>query len=108
MLEGKLAFAFPANGTIKVVAKAVTCRASNVDISEHDCTLDFGGALRRLDGRTAHELFATLIENGVASDGAAGSEFEAVSNLSCTVKPAEVKAKAGGGATCTFTAGPGS
>ena len=40
------------------------------------------------------------------SDGAAGSVFESVTALSCTVDPSVVKQKAGGGADCTFTPGP--
>jgi len=38
----------------------------------------------------------------VPSDGAAGSIFEAVSNLGCTIDPGEVKQKGGGGAHCTW------
>lgn len=107
-LGGGLSFAFPANGTIAVKAGSVSCRASNVDISAHDCTLKFGSATRTLKGRAAHELYATLIENGVASDGAAGSIFEAVSHLSCLIKVGEVNQRDGGGASCSFDAGPGS
>lgn len=108
MLGGDLSFAFSANGTITVKAGSVSCRASDVDISAHDCALKFGGTTRTLKGRAAHELYATLIENGVASDGAAGSIFEAVTHLSCTIKVAEVKERGGGGADCSFDAGPGS
>lgn len=108
MLGGDLSFSFPASGTIAVEAGSVSCRASDVDISEHDCTLKFGGVTRMLLGRAAHELYATLVENGVASDGAAGSVFEAVSHLSCLIKVREVKERGGGGANCSFDAGPGS
>jgi hypothetical protein len=105
MLEGRLNFPFPAN-QIAVKADKVTCRASNVDISAHSCELAFGAKTRKLSGRAAHELYATLIESGVPSDGAAGSLFESLTALSCTVDPSAVKQKAGGGANCTFTAGP--
>lgn len=108
MLGGDLSFPFPQNGTITVKAGSISCRASDVDISAHDCTLKFGGATRTLEGRAAHELYATLVENGVASDGAAGSVFEAVYHLSCTIKVGEVKERGGGGADCSFDAGPGS
>jgi hypothetical protein len=108
MLEGRLTFSFPAGHTIKVVAANVACRSSNVDIAHHDCTLAFASGSRTLSGRAAHELYATLIENGVGSDGAAGSIFESVSNLNCTVDPAAVKDRAGGGATCTFNGPPSS
>ena len=108
MLDGNLAFTVPAGQKIRVAADSVSCRSSNVDISEHDCTLKFGAASLTLNGRAAHELFATLIENGVPSDGAAGSIYEAVSHLSCTIDPAEVKQRGGGGADCSYDAGPGS
>ena len=101
MLAGNLTFSFPAGGKIAVTAHSVTCRASDVDISEHDCTFNFGATTQTIKGREAHELYATLIENGVGSDGAAGSIFEAVSHLSCTIKPAEVKQRGGGGADCS-------
>lgn len=106
MLDGNLNFAFPASQKIPVKADKVTCRASNVDISAHSCQLTFGGATHSLVGRAAHELYATLIESSVPSDGAAGSLFESLTLLSCTIDPNEVKQKAGGGADCTFTAGP--
>ena len=38
-------------------------------------------------------------------DGAAGSVFEGLSKLDCTIDPAEIKQKAGGGANCTFNPG---
>ena len=104
MLNGNLGF--PGKEKITVKADKVTCRASNVDISAHSCELDFGAAKRTLAGRAAHELYATLIEIGVPSDGAAGSIFEAVTMLSCNVDVGAVKDKAGAGADCTFTAGP--
>jgi hypothetical protein len=104
MLDGNLAFA--SNAPISVAADGVACRQSDVDISHHDCTLKFGAATRMLTGRIAHELYATLIENGVPSDGAAGSSYESVSHLACTIKPDEVKQKDGGGATCAWAPGP--
>jgi hypothetical protein len=106
MLDGNLSFPYPASQKITVKAGKVVCRASNVDISAHSCQLAFGGATHNLAGRAAHELYATLIESGVPSDGAAGSVFEGISLLDCTVDPNEVKQKAGGGAACTFTPGP--
>ena len=106
MLDGNLSFPFPANQKITVKASKVVCRASNVDISAHSCQLTFGSTTHNLAGRAAHELYATLIESGVPSDGAAGSVFEGVTLLDCKVDPNEVKQKAGGGADCTFTPGP--
>lgn len=104
MLDGNLNF--PSNAPIAVAAESVVCRQGDVDISHHDCTLKFGAVTRTLDGRSAHELFATLIENGVPSDGAAGSSYESVSHLACTIKPSDVKQKDGGGANCAWAPGP--
>jgi hypothetical protein len=87
---------------VSVKADAIDCRASNVDIASHACTLTFGSRKVELSGRKAHELYATLIENGVAGDGAAGSIHEAVTALDCEIDAAEVAAKAGGGARCAF------
>jgi hypothetical protein len=97
------AHAAPASkGKITVAADAVICKASNVNITLHECELIFGAKKATVHGRKAHELYATLAELGVPPDGAAGSIFEALSNLDCTIDPAEVKQKAGGGAHCTF------
>jgi len=104
MLDGKLAF--PSNAPIAVAADSVACRQGDIDISHHDCALKFGAATRTLNGRAAHELYATLVENGVPSDGAAGSSYESVSHLACAINPAEVKQKGGGGATCAWSPGP--
>ena len=106
MLDGRLNFPYPSGQKIDVKADKVTCRASNVDISAHSCELTFGTKTRNLSGRLAHELYATLIENGVPSDGAAGSLFESLTALSCTIDPSVVKQRGGGGADCTFTPGP--
>jgi hypothetical protein len=106
MLNGNLAFAYPAGQKIDVKADSVVCRSSNVDISAHSCELKFGTVTRNLTGRLAHELYATIAEVGVPPDGAAGSIFEGLTALSCTIDPNEVKQKAGGGASCTYTPGP--
>jgi hypothetical protein len=106
MLDGRLGFPYPGSQKIDVKADKVTCRAGNVDISAHSCELTFGVKIRNLSGRAAHELYATLIESGVPSDGAAGSVFESLTGLSCTIDPSAVKQKDGSGAGCTFTAGP--
>jgi hypothetical protein len=88
---------------IVVTADAVTCRISDVDITAHSCNLTFGGRRVAIRGREAHELYATLVENGVPSSGAAGSLYESLHGLVCTVDPAAVAAKAGGGVSCDFT-----
>ncbi len=88
--------------TIEVTADSVTCRASNVDITSHSCDLTFGTKKKSLHGRKAHELFATLIENGIQAEGAAGSMIAGISKLDCTIKADEVAEEGGGGATCTY------
>ena len=85
-----------------VIADKIVCRASNVDIAERSCELTFGKTVKKLQGREASELFATQAMAGVPSDGAAGSIFEGVSKLSCTLDPAAIKDKSGGGAECTY------
>jgi hypothetical protein len=106
MLDGNLNFAFPADKKITLKADSVVCRASNVDISAHSCELAFGSRKLTRSGRAAHELYATLIEAGVAAEGAAGSMFAGISKLVCTIDPNTVKATAGGGADCTFAPAP--
>jgi hypothetical protein len=106
MLDSNLNFEFPADKKIAVRADSVVCRASNVDISAHSCELTFGKRKITRTGRAAHELFATLIEAGVAPEGAAGSMIAGIAKLVCTVDPNTVKAAAGGGADCTFAWGP--
>jgi hypothetical protein len=101
-LNGYANVRYAPNKKITLTAGAVTCRASNVDITQHSCDLTFEAKKVATHGRKAHELYATLAEVGVPPDGAAGSIFEAVSNLDCTIDPGEVKQKAGGGAHCTF------
>jgi hypothetical protein len=105
-LDGRATARFPAGRTIVVTADEVTCRISDVDITQKDCRLTFGPRTVTLAGRHAHELYATLIEAGVPSSGAAGSIYESVKQLTCTIDPAQVRQRAGGGATCNFTANP--
>jgi hypothetical protein len=105
LFNGYLNVSVPANRKIVVKANAIACRASNVDITARSCELKFGTRQLALRGRRAHELFATLAEVGVPPDGAAGSVFERLSNLVCTIDVKEIQQKAGGGATCTFDRG---
>jgi hypothetical protein len=102
LLDGHANFSFPSGQTVSVEAEQLSCRASNVDIKSHSCELKFGNHNVVLRGTRAHELFATVAEVGVPPDGAAGSIFEAVSNLSCTIDPNEVKQNSGGGAHCQY------
>lgn len=90
---------------ITVTADKIVCRVSNVDITARSCELTFKGARQTITGRRASEVFATEAMAGVPAEGAAGSVFESLSKLSCTIDPAEIKAKAGGGASCSFETG---
>jgi hypothetical protein len=102
-LNGKNNAPYRSKKKITVKADAITCKASNVDITQHTCNLTFGAKkVKTTHGRKAHELYATLAEVGVPAEGAAGSIIAAISNLDCTVDPVEVKKKAGNGAQCKY------
>ena len=90
---------------ISVNAETIVCRTSDVDITARSCALKFGNHRRRLKGRRANELNATVVQAGVPSEGAAGSIFVSLSHLVCTIEPREIAQKAGGGANCTFNTG---
>ncbi len=102
LLDGHTNVPFPANKKISVEADAIDCTAGNVDITAHSCKLTFGANTANLTGRRAHELYATMVEAGVPSEGAAGTLHESLSHLVCTINPHEIAQKAGGGADCTF------
>jgi hypothetical protein len=90
---------------ITVTADKIVCRTSNVDITARSCELTFKTTKRNLKGREANEIYATEVMAGVPSDGAAGSIFESLSKLSCTLDPKALKDRAGAGADCTFEPG---
>ncbi len=104
-LDGNPNVAGHAGAKIQVRADSVSCRTSDVDLTLHSCDLTFGKKNASLTGRSAHELYATLIEAGVPSDGAAGSIYESLTALTCTIDPKEVADEDGGGADCSFIAG---
>jgi hypothetical protein len=83
---------------LTITADKIACRVSNVDISARSCELTFRGRKQTVNGRRASEIFATEALAGVPSDGAAGSVFESLSNLSCTLDPKAIKQKDGSGA----------
>jgi len=89
---------------ISVTADKIVCRVSNVDITARSCELTFKGAKQTITGRRASEIFATEAMAGVP-DSAAGSVSESLSKLTCTLDPAEIRQKAGGGANCSFDTG---
>jgi hypothetical protein len=105
LFAGQTNFGYPANRTIMVSADKIDCRVSNVDITDRSCELTFTTTTRKLKGRDANELYATLVAAGVASDGAAGTIHESVSHLLCTIDPNAIKQKDGSGAECKFDTG---
>jgi hypothetical protein len=90
---------------ITVSAESIDCKVSNIDITERSCAVAFASSNREIKGREAHELYATLVEAGVASDGAAGTIHETISHLLCTIDPNAIKQKDGSGAQCKFDTG---
>jgi hypothetical protein len=95
----------PYAGKIRIAADKIVCRTSNVDIAARSCEVAFGRQTISLKGREANELYATQAMAGIAPDGAAGSNFERMSKLDCTLDPAGIKGKSGGGAKCSYEAG---
>jgi hypothetical protein len=91
--------------TITITADSIVCRISNVDITARSCELTFDGRKQIIRGRRASEVFATAAVAGVAADGAAGSVFESLSKLNCTLDPKAIRQKDGSGASCTFEPG---
>jgi len=95
---------FPYTAKITVTADKIVCRTSNVDVTARSCEATFKTSTRTLRGREANELYATEAMAGIPSDGAAGSNFESLSKLSCTLDPKVLKQKGGGGAECSYAA----
>jgi hypothetical protein len=91
-------------GKINVDADKIVCRTSNVDITARSCELTFGKNAASFTGREANELYSTEAMAGVASNGAAGSNFESLSRLKCTLDPEAIKQKDGSGAECSYEA----
>ena len=95
----------PYKKKIVVTADKIVCRSSNVDITARSCEVTFGTKVKTVNGPTANEIFATEALAGVPGDGAAGSNFESLSKLKCTIDPGAISQKDGSGADCTFEAG---
>lgn len=105
-LESESLAPFPAGEKFSVKVEDVICRIGDVDITARGCDLDFGPKKVELKGLEAQALYATLVEIGVPSDGAAGTIYESVKNLDCAINPEEVKDGSGAGAKCRFSRGP--
>ena len=75
---------------ISVEADAIVCSVGNVDLTAHSCKLTFGGKTINLVGDKAYELYATMSQAGVPSEGSAGAVHESLSHLVCTINPLEI------------------
>jgi hypothetical protein len=95
----------PYKKPIVVTADRIVCRTSNVDITLRNCEVTFGKKAKTVNGPTANEIFATEALAGIPPDGAAGSNFESLTKLSCTIDPNAIRRKDGSGADCTFQPG---
>ncbi|WP_027524963.1 hypothetical protein [Bradyrhizobium sp. Ec3.3] len=95
----------PYKKPIAVTADRIVCRTGNVDITVRNCEVTFGKKVKTVNGSTANEIYATEALAGVPADGAAGSNFESLSKLSCTIDPNAIRQKDGSGASCTFQPG---
>jgi hypothetical protein len=105
LFAGELKSPVPTGKKITVEADSIVCKAGNVDIAFHACDLTFGKNQVTLNGRSAHELFATLVAMGIEPDAAAGTAYAGVSRLKCTIDVSEVQQNGGGGASCAFDSG---
>jgi hypothetical protein len=94
----------PYKKPIVVTADRIVCRTGNVDITVRSCEVTFGKKVKTVNGSTANEIFATEALAAIPADGAAGSNFESLSKLSCMIDPNAIRQKDGSGATCTFEA----
>jgi len=102
-LNGQTNVTLPADAQrILVKADKISCRMGDVDVGLHDCTLTFGATTVTKTGNAGQMLLATMQENGVESDGAAGTIYYSVMPITCTVDATEVESHDGGGAMCTF------
>ena len=73
------------SGLVEGESRRPTARQGNR--STRSCQLTVGGRTKTLTGEAANALYATLAAAGVPSDGAAGSIFESVQGLACTLTP---------------------
>ena len=105
-LNGQTNVALPPDAhRILVKADKIRCRMGDVDLGLHDCTLTFGAKTVTKSGSAGQMLLATMVQNGVESDGAAGTIYYTVAPITCTVDADEIEQHDGGGAMCTFTNG---
>ena len=105
LFDGNTRMSYPLK-KLSVDADTVMCRISNVAIADRSCEITFKKGKRSLKGHAANEVYAMLASAGITAEGAAGSMIENVSKLSCALDLGEIKQNAGGGADCSWRAGP--
>jgi hypothetical protein len=105
LFDGNIRMSYPLK-KLSVDADSVMCRISNVAIADRSCEITFKKGKRSLKGHAANEVYATLASAGITVEGAAGSMIQNISKLSCTLNLGEIKQNAGGGADCSWQAGP--
>ena len=88
---------------VRLNTGAIACRSGDVDLAMHECTIQYGLHTITLEGRYAHELYATMVEASIQSGGAAGSVYESVTDLHCVIEADQISDEGGGGATCSYT-----
>lgn len=89
--------------SIRVNASKITCRMGDVSLVVHSCELTFAATTVTHKGLDGQALLATMQENGVMANGAAGTIYYSVAPLTCTIDVAQVQSNGGGGVTCTYT-----
>jgi hypothetical protein len=73
---------------ISVDANAIVCSVGNVDLTAHSCKLTFGSKTINLTGDKAYELYATMSQAGVPSEGrVACREIKPIALISCRRPP---------------------
>lgn len=101
-LGGATSFA-SSNATITFQVASVHCQRGDVELQEHRCQITYGSAVTALNGEEGANITANMAQAGVFADGAAGTIHFDMTNVTCTIKVAELKAPDGGGASCTYT-----
>lgn len=102
-LDGRAGTARTKGQKVRVTAKSVICKSSDVDLTERQCELMFGTERVAVRGRQAEALNATLALIGLPEQGAAGSIYYGLSALDCTVDADAVARRDGSGAKCQFS-----
>lgn len=85
-----------------VVAAGVHCLTHPSLMNDWSCDLAFANRTVRVTGLAAHEVIATLLENGVAGDGAMGAYGYEVTHLRCTISPRLIANHDEDGARCDW------